>query len=92
MVWPLLAASKNNKLEEQYLQLIDKESVYEKAIVRDIAKSTLLEHEFFKGHDGQEVLFNVVKAYSLHDTEVGYNQALLYMTAPLVLNVSMNSC
>lgn len=76
-------------MEEQYLQLIDKESVYEKAIIRDISKSTLLDHEFFKGHDGQEVLFNIVKAYSLYDAEVGYHQALLYISAPLLLNVSI---
>lgn len=41
-------------------------------IRRDIAR-TYPEHEFFKEKDGlgQESLFNVMKAYSLHDREVG---------------------
>lgn len=82
MVWPLLASS--IKLEEQYVQLIDKDSVYEKAIIRDISKSTLS-----LSHDQQEVLFNVVKAYSLYDQEVGYHSGLLHMAAPLLSNVSI---
>ena len=42
-----------------------------KVIRRDIAR-TYPEHEFFKKKDGvgQEALFNVIKAYSIHDREV----------------------
>lgn len=83
MVWQLLAKSKNLKLEEQYMQLLKEESVYEKAIARDLPRAC-----FNINHD-QEALFNVVKAYSLYDTDVGYNQSILHITAPLLLNVSV---
>lgn len=39
--------------------------------------------------------FNVVKAYSIYDDEVGYTQGLQFIVGPLLLNVrscSMLSC
>ncbi|KAG8987441.1 GTPase-activating protein [Tulasnella sp. 427] len=36
---------------------------------------------------GQENLFNVLKAYSLYDTEVGYCQGLAFIGAALLLNM-----
>lgn len=88
MIWQLFGKSKNVKLEEQYMQLLKSESVYEKAIARDLPKASIMSHEYFQDQDGQEALFNVVKAYSLYDTEVGYSQGLLHITGPLLLNVS----
>lgn len=88
MIWQLFTKSKNIKLEEQYMQLIKEESVYEKAISRDLTKSSLLNHDYFADQEGQEALFNMVKAYSLFDPEVGYSQGLLHVAAPLLLNVS----
>ncbi|KAF1797508.1 rab-GTPase-TBC domain-containing protein [Mucor lusitanicus] len=87
MIWQLFAKSKNVKLEEQYMQLLKEESVYEKAIARDLPKASFMNHEYFAVQDGQEALFNVVKAYSLYDTEVGYSQGLLHITGPLLLNM-----
>lgn len=81
MVWQLLAKSKNLKLEDQYMQLLKDESVYEKAIARDLPRACFVNHD-------QEALFNVVKAYSLYDTDVGYNQSILHVTVPLLMNVS----
>lgn len=92
MIWQLFAKSKNVKLEEQYMQLLKEESVYEKAIARDLPKASFINHEYFTDQDGQEALFNVVKAYSLYDTEVGYSQGLLHITGPLLLNVSFIMC
>ena len=45
------------------------------AIYRDIAR-TYPEHDMFKKKDGagQESLFNVMKAYSVHDREVELSQ------------------
>lgn len=37
---------------------------------------------------GQENLFNVLKAYSLHDPQVGYCQGLPFVVAILLLNAS----
>lgn len=52
-------------------------------------KRTFPHHEYFTdGHGiGQENLFNVLKAYSLYDPEVGYCQGLPFVVAILLLNV-----
>ncbi|KAG1469373.1 hypothetical protein G6F56_003293 [Rhizopus delemar] len=82
MVWQLFAKSKNIDLEEQYMQLLKEESVYEKAITRDLPKLKSLNEEHQK-----EALFNIMKAYSLYDKDVGYSPSLLYITTPLLLNM-----
>lgn len=58
-------------------------------IRRDIAR-TYPEHDFFKEKDGlgQESLFNVMKAYSLHDREVGYCQGSGFIVGLLLMQVS----
>ncbi|XP_022254208.1 ecotropic viral integration site 5 ortholog-like isoform X1 [Limulus polyphemus] len=60
----------------------------EKVIRRDIAR-TYPEHEFFREKDGpgQEGLFNVMKAYSLHDREVGYCQGSAFIVGLLLLQM-----
>lgn len=57
-------------------------------IRRDIAR-TYPEHDFFKEKDGlgQESLFNVMKAYSLHDREVGYCQGSGFIVGLLLMQV-----
>ena len=59
-----------------------------KAIHRDIAR-TYPEHDFFKKKDGigQEALFNVMKAYSIHDREVGYCQGSAFIVGLLLMQV-----
>lgn len=63
-------------------------SAYEKVIRRDIAR-TYPEHDFFKVKDGlgQESLFNVMKAYSLHDREVGYCQGSGFIVGLLLMQM-----
>ena len=85
MVWQLFSKSKNAKLEDQYMQLLKEESVYEKAITRDLPKLSMLKEEHQK-----EAIFNIMKAYSLYDKDVGYSQQLIYITAPLLLNVCVS--
>ena len=60
-------------------------------IRRDIAR-TYPEHEFFKKKDGvgQESLFNVMKAYSIHDREVGYCQGSAFIVGLLLMEVSVD--
>ena len=50
---------------------------------------TFPHHDYFTDGQGigQENLFNVLKAYSLYDTEVGYCQGLPFVVAILLLNV-----
>ncbi|KAG0225699.1 GTPase-activating protein [Actinomortierella wolfii] len=87
-IWQLLAKSKDSQLEATYAELLKATSPHEKQIHRDLSR-TFPKHEYFMDPDGpgQEALFNVVKAYSLYDTEVGYCQGLSFVVGPLLLNM-----
>lgn len=87
MVWQLFAKSKDVKLEQRYMQLLKEESVYEKAILRDLER-TFPHVEYFQNKEGQDALFNVVKAYSIYEPDVGYCQSIAFIAGPLLVNVS----
>ncbi|VDN28220.1 unnamed protein product, partial [Cylicostephanus goldi] len=56
-------------------------------IQRDISR-TYPEEEFFKdGGRGQASLFNVIKAYSIHDQEVGYCQGSAFIVGLLLMQM-----
>lgn len=76
-------------MEGLYAQLLTQTSPHEKSIGRDLNR-TFPKHDYFidPAGAGQEQLFNVVKAYSIHDEEVGYTQGLQFIVGPLLLNVS----
>ncbi|KAM5535130.1 hypothetical protein V8D89_011216 [Ganoderma adspersum] len=88
MIWQLMSASKDPVLEATYLRLLKESSPHEKPIQRDLGR-TFPHHAFFTdGHGiGQENLFNVLKAYSLYDPQVGYCQGLPFIVAILLLNM-----
>ncbi|XP_051996972.1 ecotropic viral integration site 5 protein homolog isoform X4 [Xyrauchen texanus] len=88
IVWQLLCDAQNLPIKEQYSELLKMTSPCEKLIRRDIAR-TYPEHEFFKEKDslGQEVLFNVMKAYSLVDREVGYCQGSAFIVGLLLMQM-----
>ncbi|KAF8712342.1 RabGAP TBC, partial [Rhizoctonia solani] len=88
MMWQLMSASKDAALEKIYSDLIKKPTPHEKAIMRDLGR-TFPNHEFFTDGSGvgQENLFNVLKAYSLYDPDVGYCQGLAFIVAALLLNM-----
>jgi len=70
------------------LKLLKETSIHEKAITRDLGR-TFPHHDFFNDGQGigQENLFNVLKAYSLYDPQVGYCQGLPFVVAILLLNM-----
>lgn len=88
MVWQLLAKSKDEALATKYIDLLKLPSAYDKMIQRDLAR-TFPGHNYFKETDGQgqEGLYNVVRAYSVFDDEVGYCQGLAFIVGPMLLNV-----
>ncbi|KAJ4483397.1 rab-GTPase-TBC domain-containing protein [Lentinula aciculospora] len=88
MMWQLMAASKDPELESTYLKLLKESSIHEKAILRDLGR-TFPHHDFFTDGQGigQENLYNVLKAYSLYDPQVGYCQGLPFVVAILLLNM-----
>ncbi|XP_057696608.1 ecotropic viral integration site 5 protein homolog isoform X5 [Corythoichthys intestinalis] len=88
IVWQLLCNAQNMTIKDQYSELLKMTSPCEKLIRRDIAR-TYPEHDFFKEKDslGQEVLFNVMKAYSLVDREVGYCQGSAFIVGLLLMQM-----
>lgn len=87
IVWQRLCGAADAD-KKQYADYIKATSACEKVIRRDIAR-TYPEHDFFKEKDGlgQEALFNVMKAYSLHDREVGYCQGSGFIVGLLLMQV-----
>ncbi|KAM4676590.1 EVI5-like protein isoform 2-T4 [Discoglossus pictus] len=88
MVWQMLCNATDMPVKKQYADLLRMSSPCEKLIRRDIAR-TYPEHDFFKGQDsmGQEGLFNVMKAYSLVDREVGYCQGSAFIVGLLLMQM-----
>ncbi|XP_077505447.1 ecotropic viral integration site 5 isoform X1 [Amblyomma americanum] len=88
IAWQLLCNAPACAAREQYAEYLKASSPCEKVIRRDIAR-TYPEHEFFRDKDGpgQEGLFNVMKAYSLHDREVGYCQGSAFIVGLLLLQM-----
>ena len=89
MMWQLMSSSKDEEMEIIYAYYLKQTSPHEKAIRRDLNR-TFPEQDYFQDGKGigQENLFNVVKAYSLYDPEVGYCQGMQFVVGPLLLNVS----
>lgn len=88
IVWQLLCNAQSMTIKDQYSELLKMTSPCEKLIRRDIAR-TYPEHNFFKEKDslGQEVLFNVMKAYSLVEREVGYCQGSAFIVGLLLMQM-----
>ncbi len=59
-------------------------------IARDIHR-TFPEHPLFGFAQGQQSLFNLLKAYSLHDLEVGYCQGMAFVAGLLLFYVPEES-
>jgi len=88
MAWQLLCGAHDSVDKVKYSEYIKSQSACEKVIRRDIAR-TYPEHDFFKKKDGigQEALFNVMKAYSIHDREVGYCQGTAFIVGLLLMQM-----
>ena len=88
LAWQLLLNVHSSLHKEMYVDYMGATSPSERYIRRDIAR-TFPDHEFFKEKDGvgQESLFNVMKAYSLHDREVGYCQGSGFIVGLLLMQM-----
>ncbi|ORY94066.1 rab-GTPase-TBC domain-domain-containing protein [Syncephalastrum racemosum] len=88
-LWQIGVRSRNTgDVESEYRELLKRVSPDEKLIRRDLSR-TFPTHEFFKEQDGegQEALFNVIKAYSIFDQQVGYCQGLPFIVGCLLLEM-----
>lgn len=88
MAWQVLCGAHESSDKSKYSAYLRTQSACEKVIRRDIAR-TYPEHDFFKkkGGVGQESLFNVMKAYSIHDREVGYCQGSAFIVGLLLMEM-----
>ncbi|CAN6448707.1 unnamed protein product [Victoria cruziana] len=92
LVWQLLSGSRDLLLMNPgvYEQLVIYEnSPSELEIIRDISR-TFPSHIFFQQRHGpgQRSLYNVLKAYSVYDRDVGYVQGMGFLAGLLLLYMS----
>eukprot|EP00051_Salpingoeca_urceolata_P011539 m.143171 g.143171 ORF g.143171 m.143171 type:complete len:1204 (+) comp17160_c0_seq1:293-3904(+) len=87
-VWQRLVPPHETDLGEAYRFLLNQTSATEQVIVWDLTR-TFPAHEYFKevNGEGQQALYNVNKAYSVYDEEVGYCQGLSFISAVLLLHM-----
>ncbi|KAJ0977620.1 hypothetical protein J5N97_013094 [Dioscorea zingiberensis] len=92
LVWQLISGSRDLLLMNPgvYEQLVLYEtSASELDIIRDISR-TFPSHVFFQQRHGpgQRSLYNVLKAYSVYDRDVGYVQGMGFIAGLLLLYMS----
>ncbi|XP_078438245.1 uncharacterized protein LOC144708697 isoform X2 [Wolffia australiana] len=92
LVWQLISGSRDLLLMNPgvYEQLVIYEtSASELDIIRDISR-TFPTHVFFQQRHGpgQRSLYNVLKAYSVYDKDVGYVQGMGFLAGLLLLYMS----
>lgn len=86
LVWQLILNSKSFGLEEFYTTMVLENSNHEKQIKKDLSRTRFVsEASMLDKGDG---LYNIIKAYSLYDTEVGYTQGMAFITVPLLMNMN----
>lgn len=75
-------------LRSEYASLVRQRSLAEREIARDMHR-TFPYHEMFAEEKGagQRKLFNVIKAYSVLDKELGYTQGMGFVAATLLMNM-----
>lgn len=74
-----------------YNEILKNLTEHQHAIFMDIGR-TFPNHEYYKAPFGmgQLSLFNILKAYSILDTELGYCQGLAFICGVLLLHVSLS--
>ncbi|WPK26910.1 hypothetical protein PUMCH_004278 [Australozyma saopauloensis] len=90
IVWQSVARSKSVVMEELYMHLKTEESVHEKAIKRDLTRTSFYTN--VEAVDKAGELFNVIKAYSNFDPDVGYTQGMVFIAVPLIMNMTESEC
>ena len=74
-----LSGAHTSSYKSEYSNLLRGTSLCEKMILRDIERTYPNEPSFKKNGTGVDCLFNVMKAYSLVDREVGYCQGTAFI-------------
>lgn len=89
--WQHLSGSKKLKDENEgvFGNLLTKSSEWEATIVKDLDRTFPFHDRFAeKEGSGQQDLFQILKAYSVYNDEVGYCQAMAPVTAVLLMHMT----
>ncbi|ETB62886.1 hypothetical protein YYC_00521 [Plasmodium yoelii 17X] len=78
--------NQSNKCEKGYKYYLSITNKYESSIKKDINR-TYPKHILFKNNyeKGQKILFNVLKAYSNYNQDLGYCQGMAFIVATFIL-------
>ncbi|KAI9483560.1 MAG: eukaryotic and archaeal DNA primase, large subunit-domain-containing protein [Benjaminiella poitrasii] len=92
LIWQMISKSRDSfDLEVEYKEILKKStSPFEKQIQRDLTR-TFPDHPYFMQEANRQSLFNVAKAYSIFDQEVGYCQGLAFIIGCLLLHMPEES-
>ncbi|KAI5952233.1 GYP5 [Candida jiufengensis] len=90
IIWQIVTKSKDSNLEDFYRSLKLETSIHEKAIKRDLTRTSFFTN--LESADKANELFNVIKAYSLYDPDVGYTQGMIFIAVPLIMNMDESEC
>ncbi|KAL7850916.1 hypothetical protein AOLI_G00212720 [Acnodon oligacanthus] len=87
-VWQMLCNAHSLSVREQYSELLQKTCPREKVIEKDLCR-IFSQHQLFQGlHSSiQQPLFNVLKAYSVLDRDIGYNQGSAFIAGLLLMQM-----
>jgi len=77
-IWLSISDSLDAHLDVLYWQLLNEHCPYERAINQDLGR-TFPEIPMFKTPEVRKQLYNIMKAYSVYDSEVGYCQGLSFI-------------
>ncbi|KAI5960048.1 GYP5 [Candida pseudojiufengensis] len=90
IIWQIVTKSKDSNLEDFYRLLKQETSIHEKAIKRDLTRTSFFTN--LESVDKANELFNVIKAYSIYDPDVGYTQGMIFIAVPLIMNMDESEC
>jgi hypothetical protein len=81
--------SSHLRTDSSYEQLLKQTTIHQHTILLDLGRTFPMHNNFMKRFGaGQLALFNVLKAYSIFDMEVGYCQGLSFIVGILLIHVN----
>jgi len=83
-IWLSISDSMDAHLDMLYWQLLNEHCPYERAINQDLGR-TFPEIPLFKTEEVRKQLYNIMKAYSIYDSEVGYCQGLSFIAGLFIM-------
>lgn len=88
VVWPSLCSARDSHLHEEFQRLSDQTSPFEALIGKDVGRS-FPNVDMFREKDGegQQMLGQVLKCFSLYDEKIGYCQGLGFVVGPLLMHM-----